>query len=531
MLRQAARLPFYSTAKELFAMHMRFKLEAELELSGNPEPARAAIDKLVQEANSSLLLKGAPKGSEAEACQVKAWSAEGKKLIFTLESGRFVRAHDGLVRLRKALADKVGKEFKLGVRGMKVRRYSVELEKAGVPEGLKLPFVEKVEPAGGNNIRVIFECLESELYGNVVDRVLRRIGDKVAKLQAAGGKEVHKLLWESGKKEILYKDDPSVELEKRGWVKRYEPGIWFFLPPYMKLYRAVLDLLTEEVARPLGFEEIGLPKLIPLRVMKKKGQLTGIPHEMFYVCPPKAREEKEFEEYADHVAVTGDLAPEKLREHLRPPEYCLPYAQCEPFYELFSQEIVDADKLPLKFFDHSGHSFRYEAGGIKGLERFNQFTRMELAWLAKPEDCAKIRDGVVERYKRLFGTLLELEVRAAEVTPVWMAHAGAAAAAKGDDKVPATIDFEAYMPYRGHREKCEWLEIGNSSVNFAKYVEWYNVKERQGRELWFGCSGQGIERILFAVLAQRGFDPENWPEALRKRVLPLPATPKFVTWP
>ena len=509
---------------------MRFTLEAELEFNNSPENARAALGKLVEEANKSILVKGAPTGKENEACQVKDWKIDGKKLLLTLESGRFVRAHDGLVRFRKALAEKLGREFKLGVRGMKVRHYSVELEKVGVPEGLKLPFVQKVERTDANHVRVVFESLESELYGNVVDRILKRLDEKVAKLQAATGKEVHRQLWATGDKKLLYKDDPSIELEKRGWVKRYEPGIWFFLPPYMKLYRAITDLVVEEVAKPLGFEELGLPKLIPLRVMKKKGQLTGIPHEMFYVCPPKARNEKEFEEYADKVSVTGEELPEELQKHLRPPEYCLAYAQCEPFYEMFSGELIDSAKLPLKFYDRTGPSFRWEAGGIKGLERFNQFTRIELAWLSSPEDCAAIRDQVVERYQKLFGDILDLEARSAEVTPVWMAHAGAVSGEK-EQKIPATIDFEAYVPYRGHREKCEWLEIGNASVNFAKYADWYNVKEKQGRELWFGCSGQGIERILFSVLAQKGFDPSNWPQELQKRVLPLPDVPKFVTWP
>jgi seryl-tRNA synthetase len=509
---------------------MRFTLEAELEFNNELAPAKAALEKLVSEANSTLLVKGAPAGKESEACRVTDWKAAGRKLSLTLESGRFVRAHDGLVRFRKALAEKLGKEFKLGVRGMKVSHYSVELEREGVPEGLKLPFVQKIERVNAKKIRVAFESLESEVYGNIVDRVLKRLDEKLAKLKAAGSKEKHALVWETGDKKLLYKEDPSGELEKRGWVKRYEPGIWFFLAPYMRLHRAISDLVVEQVALPLGFEEIGLPKLVPLRVMRKKGQLTGIPHEMFYVSPPKARDEKEFEEYADRVAVTGEEAPEKLREHLRPPEYCLPYAQCEPFYELFGGEIVDAARLPLKYFDRTGFSFRWEAGGIKGLERFNQFTRIELSWLAQPDECAAIRDQVIERYRHLFDKLLDLEVRAAEVTPVWMAHSGAQPSEK-EARVPATIDLEAYMPFRGHREKCEWLEIGNSSVNFSKYLEWYGVKEKQERELWFGCSGQGIERIVFSLLAQKGFDPDKWPKALRERVLPFPEPPKLVTWP
>lgn len=510
---------------------MRFTLEAELEFSGELTKAKEVLGALVLEANKTVLVKGVPAGKDSEGCQVKDWKAKGRSLTLSLESGRFVRAHEGLVRLRKLLGERLGKEFKLGVRAMSVRHYSVLLEKSGVPASLTLPFVDKIEHPGADRVRLVFSTLESEVYGNVVDRVIRRLDEKLVKLQAATGKEVHNLVWSSGEKKLHYKDDPSLEIEKRGWVKRYEPGIWYLMPQYMALHRAIYDMVVSEVAKPLGFVEIGLPKLVPLRVMRKKGQLTGIPHEMFYVSPPKARDEKEFEEYSDHVAVTGQEAPERLQKHLRPPEYCLPYAQCEPFYELFSGEIVDASKLPFKFFDRSGFSFRYEAGGIKGLERFNQFTRIELAWLAQPEECAHIRDKVIERYQKFFDKTLDLEVRAVEVTPVWMAHAGAAQAQGTAQKVPGTIDLEAYMPFRGHRDTCEWLEIGNASVNFAKYVEWYGVKEKQDNEIWFGCSGQGIERILFSIISQKGFDPANWPKAIQDKVLPLPDSPNMVTWP
>ncbi len=83
-----------------------------------------------------------------------------------------------------------------------------------------------------------------------------------------------------------------------------------------------------------------------------------------------------------------------------------------------------------------------------------------------------------------------------------------------------TVDFEAYLPYRGSREESEWLEFGNLSV-FKKYTEAFNIKS-QSHELFSGCTGIGIERWASAFLAQNGLEPEDWPEQFKKEFGEMP---------
>ena len=90
-----------------------------------------------------------------------------------------------------------------------------------------------------------------------------------------------------------------------------------------------------------------------------------------------------------------------------------------------------------------------------------------------------------------------------------------------------TIDFEAYLPYRGTREESEWLEFQNLSIVGDKYTKAFAIKTQKG-ELWSGCSGIGLERWLTAFLAQKGLDPEGWPSGFREYVGTLPRDVKFL---
>jgi len=48
------------------------------------------------------------------------------------------------------------------------------------------------------------------------------------------------------------------------------------------------------------------------------------------------------------------------------------------------------------------------------------------------------------------------------------------------------------------------------------------------QELWSGCSGIVLERSVSVFYAQKGLDPDKWPEAFRKIVGELPEGIRFL---
>lgn len=500
------------------------RLRVSVDLNLSRELSGEEVEKVAEYAISSLPKVFSRGASGGDAPKMVELTVRGGAVSMVVESGRKVRAHEAVKRARKALSEELGPKIGIGVRSIDVRSFEVIFIGEGLKE-VRLPLVRKVEGVE-EGLKYWLDVGEEEIYSQVPDRIISLFVEKQERFEE--GREVHRLIWRSEEKLVKFNLDPGPVLEKEGWVKKFHPGTWYYLQPYVNLLRIFEGMLIERVAGPLGFQEILLPKLIPLGVMKKKGQLTGIPHEMLYVSEPGLRELSYFEDYVDNVKVFNEPRPHLLKSLLKEPAFCLPYAQCEPFYEFFSGEIVNLDNPPIKLYDRSGFSFRHEAGGLRSLERLMAFTRIEIIYLGRPEEVSEIRDGLIDNYINLLDKTLDLEVRSAEVTPVWMAHAGVVRDV--ERKVPATLDIEAYLPFRGDRESSEWLEIANASVHYDRYIEWFNIKERKGREVWTGCSGNGLERWIYAFLARHGFNAEDWPIEVKR--LWKPSEPLVTdTWP
>jgi seryl-tRNA synthetase len=107
-------------------------------------------------------------------------------------------------------------------------------------------------------------------------------------------------------------------------------------------------------------------------------------------------------------------------------------------------------------------------------------------------------------------------------SPWYLQQAGQVTYEKdASEKIKGTIDFEAYMPYRGSREESEWLEFQNLSIIGDKFTKAFNIKTQKG-ELWSGCSGIGLERWTAAFLSQKSLDFENWPKKFQEKIGKLP---------
>ncbi|MDD1760093.1 MAG: serine--tRNA ligase, partial [Methanothrix sp.] len=123
---------------------MRFHLEASFRLSGDATAAEAVIADFFAGA-APILQKGAPEGHGAKIVQ---WMLAGDKIDLSIESDRFVRAHDALLRLRRPLAELLGKQYRIGVRGLDISRFEIE-----VPSGRaivhKIPYVRNINFENG----------------------------------------------------------------------------------------------------------------------------------------------------------------------------------------------------------------------------------------------------------------------------------------------------------------------------------------------------------------------------------------------
>lgn len=491
---------------------MRFKLKAELTLSADLEPARQTLERLLQ-GSGELLVKGAPPGKEAEATKLKGWRLKGKKLELELESGRYVRAHDALLRLARLLGEELGQKHKIGLRGLRGLEYEIHIPAPFLPERARreleaMPY--EIELREDEVVLHLRDLDEASLRGRVVDRLVAQVTELLTKPPAPPPEA--RVVRQGKPVEHPFTQDPFEAALKLGWVKEFPGrGQWIYTSPFTDLLMALESLIVDEIARKLGFEEVMFPKLIPLEVMQHMpGYLDELPEGMYYVCPPP-REPEAFEEFKRKFKLTKKLPLEELSSCLKKPSYVLAPAQCEPFYELCVRRELKLEDLPLKFFDRSGWTYRWEGGAVEGLIRTQEFRRIEFVFAGSPQQVVEIRDQVLDQSVNLVERL-GLGWRVLAATPFYMREGGIEEDISNSSKV-ATYDLEVELPY-----KRDWLELGSYNVHRRKFVDSFKIKELRGRELWTGCCGFGTTRWTVGFLAQHGFDQSRWPKLVRQRL-------------
>jgi seryl-tRNA synthetase len=284
-------------------------------------------------------------------------------------------------------------------------------------------------------------------------------------------------------------------------------------------------IAINEVLKPCGFQEVIESHIVPFDIWLKTGHLEGMPMEIYYVAEPATRDIEPWQEFIDYTKITKEVRTDLLMKNLSPPNAGICYAQCPMIYWSFKGKTISESSLPVLVYDRTAISGRYESGGRHGIERVDEFHRIEPVYIGTREHLLKLREELIKRYTHVFNDIFDLEWRMAWVTPWYMQQAGKIG--ESGTQETGTMDFEAYMPYRGTRKDSEWLEFQNLSILGDKYITAFTIKAPKS-ELWSGCSGIGLERWTAAFLAQKGLDPAKWPQAFTRYLDKLPAGIEFL---
>jgi len=451
------------------------------------------VKKYIAEETNEILIKGVPKDKLSESPRIIDSKISNDTILITIERGTYVRSHAVAIRLQKSLSLLLGKEFKVGIKKVMGKSYTLTLELEKIPtDPIKIPFVDKISIEGTNAILSLNDLDEDFLTKNHVDRIINLFYDKV-EAQFWGGKGEHwELISKSENIEPLTTKDPTLELLALGWLKQGpSQGQWFYHAPVAALLRTMERIAVEEVLKPLGFIEVIAPKLVPFEIWEKTGHLSGSEPEIYYVSPPISRDISVWEEVIDLYKITKKAYVDKIRERMRDPIGGMTYAQCPPMYWAFDGKTIDDSEFPVLIYDKSGPSYRWEAGGRQGIERVNEFWRIEPVFIGYPDQLIELKEKMMERYAYVFDKIFEIEWRTAWVTPFYMAQSGQTGIEKETERVKGTVDYESWIPSRGSREESEWLEFQNLSIVGDKYTKAFSIKSSKNRS--YGLDVQGLD--------------------------------------
>ncbi|MHA2423621.1 MAG: serine--tRNA ligase [Candidatus Thorarchaeota archaeon] len=451
------------------------------------------------------------------------FTIKGKEIEISITSDK--QTHSDFYRVKKALSDKIGKSLRIGVKSATIRDYTIKfpLEKKPLKE-VTIPFVKKITIKDLECTIHLEDIPESYIKKSYIERIIRRIKEKIENQYYEGKDEFWELMDESSWREPKYKRDPTEDLIEKNWAKQGPTkGKWFYRPQLAALLNAMRLIVKKEILEPLGFQEVVSSGFVPVDTWQKTGHIIGVPNEIYYISEPKSRDPALWEEFKDMIFITREVPREKLKDLIAPPFGGVTYAQCPNIYWSFNKATIPQDDLPLKMYESTVISARYESGGRHGIERTDEFHRIEIVYIGLQEQMLELREKMLDKFKHIFDNIFEINWRKAWVTPWYMQQSDASTGVEDEvERIIGTIDFETYLPYRGKPEdKANWLEFQNYTIAGNKFTKGFNIKTQRG-ELWSGCCGVGLERWVVAFLAQNGLDPEKWPKAFRKYLPELP---------
>lgn len=228
-----------------------------------------------------------------------------------------------------------------------------------------------------------------------------------------------------------------------------------------RLHRALAQFMLDVHTAEHGYTEVYVPYLVNADSMRGTGQLPKFEEDLFSV--PRADGGK---------------------------FYLIPTAEV-PVTNIVRDEVVAADKLPLKFVCHSP-CFRSEAGSYgkdtRGMIRQHQFDKVELVQIVQPEKSYEALELLTAHAETILRRL-ELPFRTMALCTGDMGFSAA-----------KTYDIEVWLP--GQNAYREISSCSNFEAFQARRMQARFKAEKGKNELVHTLNGSGLAvgRTLVAVL-------------------------------
>lgn len=300
-----------------------------------------------------------------------------------------------------------------------------------------------------------------------------------------------------------FEGDPHSLLEERGELFSFGRGRYGFGPKLVALLEFFdRQLLTDAVKA--GAAPHQFPALVGADALERCGYVRSFPHSLCFVS--HLREDLcAIQDFARGARMDEGglvLDPEVLGrvECLLPPTVCF---HCYAW--------LQGRRLPgPAAFTARGKCFRYEAGGMRGLERLWDFTMREVIFVGTEALVLAERQKAVERAVELLDEWgLSYEIRSA-TDPFFIDEYSASAFQMAFD---LKYEVRASLPYKG-----KTLAVGSFNFHRDHFGRAFDISCAEGAPANTGCVGFGLERLALAFLAQHGLAASDWPAAVAGEV-------------
>lgn len=267
-----------------------------------------------------------------------------------------------------------------------------------------------------------------------------------------------------------------------GWLMPTpENCFWLLTPKMTKLIKKLHDLLINNIAHELEFEEWIFPRIIPESSIKNTGWLKYHPQQAFTV---------------------GTLPNSDYPQN----RYMLDPIQCVSLYNALKDQNIDF-KLPLKVVEYlGGWSYRNEsAKDLDGFFKSKSFLRIEFITIGDEQSVIDLRNFILSKSLKLFKDEFGLAFDKAKGDSCFIESPQKdekqynLLGSQVNDKTE-TID----IVYK-RQETNEILELASGSIVGNHITNNFSIKSEKLENLCSGCFGFGLNRIALVILEVMDF--------------------------
>ncbi|AUX25380.1 hypothetical protein SOCEGT47_059250 [Sorangium cellulosum] len=271
----------------------------------------------------------------------------------------------------------------------------------------------------------------------------------------------------------------------------------------LRLYR-YFDRTLEALGAPFSPSPILAPTLIPATTLAKCDYFRSFPHIVTFAChlPEDMPRIEDFR--ARHQ--DRDTLDERALGDMTQPEVCLSPAVCYHVYAANRDRVLPPGGARYAL---AGRCFRYESSKMVDLRRLWEFTMREIVFLGSREGVLALREQgneIVARY--LDEHELAGEIRTAS-DPFFIAPD---AAAKTYFQISSETKYEISLML----PEDERVAAGSLNYHTDFFGRAFQCTVEGAGPMHSVCIAFGLERWVYAFLAQHGHDPARWPDIVRR---------------
>lgn len=306
------------------------------------------------------------------------------------------------------------------------------------------------------------------------------------------------LIKQSKKRTSLFEGDIDDLIFQERIIERYvypTSGLFLILPEGQRIFDALKEIIEDEIRNKLDYFPITLPKISPVDTFRK-ASLLG-----------------KWDDYLEKISPFSNTRGVKE-------DYLMEPLQCTPLYQFLEGKRLDIRQKPLKLYDASGPTYRNEdSEEIKPLIKQREFHRSEFIYLGTKEQVIQTREATLTILERVCNQL-ELPYRIVVGSGCYQISDEEIKFPDSEEEIPIK-DLEVYLPkgFVKREETNYYLEVCGAAALGETQTRRFNIKSTEDQELWSGCVGIGLERAMYAFLANHGFNKEAWPNLIKNKYL------------